>query len=557
MAEKRGSFMASALILLLLSFGVAFFVSLFGIGSSGVLFKYALRWELLSALLLLASWAPAILLVSSALVTEGLTSPDGFTSAATRSLVPALIMAFVLSIFYLLLVPGIAERKNWYEATSALFEDTLKASMRAYQAGELQEADRLLLAIRAIDSDEPRYARLNDQIKQAIVDSNYVPDLPPQAVPANETGQLITANRFYLEAVEKMESGHYIEAHYLAKRAAASYPNRVEVRRLVEESWRAMQTTGPAPEEVIAKRLYERKLDAYSRFAEGDYLTAYRIFKELVAENPDDPDVRNYLQRSAAGLEDISFFLDEDEKAFSQSIERDFSISYAIPNGELQLQASGAAVSPDGMYFRDLHLTRTGPEAIALASPHARLKGTNLILRAVDRDDPSNIHEAMYSLGGDTPVTRHAIVLPFDESSALVAFRMMGHPSDIPLSALALDIDQAALFGIPTGPLMAELALRSAYPFATVILVLMGVALGFRFRPEQPLGMMRTLLGAPLMVALVLVPIGLASRIGRFMAEALAYFIPGQLYLPTWLVFLGLCTALSLFLSAHIASHAR
>ena len=211
MAEKRGSFMASALILLFLSFGVAFFLSLFGISNSGVLFKYALRWELLSALLLLASWAPAILLVSSALVTEGLTSPDGFTSAATRSLVPALVMAFVLSIFYLLLVPGIAERKNWYEATSALFEDTLKASMRAYQAGELQEADRLLLAIRAIDADEPRYTRLNDQIKQAIVDSNYVPDLPPQAVPDTKTGQLITANRFYLEAVEKMESGNYIE----------------------------------------------------------------------------------------------------------------------------------------------------------------------------------------------------------------------------------------------------------------------------------------------------------------------------------------------------------
>ena len=549
--------MAGALILLLLSFGVAFFISLFGIGNSGVLFKYALRWELLSALLILAAWAPAILLVSSALVTEGLTSPDGFTSAATWSLVPALVMAFILSVFYLLLVPGIAERKNWYEATSALFEDTLKASMRAYQAGELQEADRLLLAIRAIDPDEPRYARLNDQIKQAIVDSHYVPDLPPQAATTNESSLLFAANRFYLEALEEMEAGRYIEAHYLAKRSAALYPDRVEVRRLVEESWRAMQATGPAPEEMIARRLYERKLYAYSRFAEGDFLTAYRIFKELVAENPDDPDVRNYLQRSAAGLENISFFLDEEEKAFSQSIERNFSISYAIPDGELRLQAGGAAVSPDGMYFRDLKLTRTGPEAVSLETPHARLKGTNLILRAVNRADPYKVHEAVYSLGGDNPATRHVIALPFDESSALVAFRMMGHPSDIPLSALAMDIDQAALYGIPTRPLMAELAMRSAYPFATVILVLIGVALGFRFRPEEPLGIMRTLMGAPLMVALVLVPISLVSRMGRFMAEALAYFIPGQLYLPIWLVFLGLCTALSLFLSAHIASHAR
>jgi tetratricopeptide (TPR) repeat protein len=557
MAERQGRFIASALLLLLLSFGVAFFISLFGIGNSGVLFKFALRWELLSALLILASWAPAILLVSSALVTEGLGSPDGFTSAATRSLIPALVMAFALSIFYLLLVPGIAERKSWYEETSALFEDTLKASMRAYQAGELQEADRLLLTIRAIDPDEPRYTRLNDQIKQTIVDSHYVPDLPSWTTTSNDSGSQFAANRFYLEALQELEAGRYIEAHYLAKRSAALFPDRVEVRRLVEESWRAMQATGPAPQELIARRLYERKLYAYSRFSEGDFLTAYRIFNELVVENPDDPDVRNYLQRSSAGLEGISFFLDEDEKAFSRSIERNFEVSYSVPNGELRLQATGTAVSPDGMYFRDLKLTRTGPEALSLEAPYARLKGTHLILRAVDRNDPYRVHEAVYTLGGNNPVTRHVLSMPFDESAALVAFRMMGHPADIPLAVLAIDIGQAALFGIPTRPLMAELAMRSAYPFATVILVLIGVALGFRFRPEQPPGMVRTLMEAPLMVALALVPIGIASRFGRFMAEALAYFIPGQLYLPAWLAFLGLCTALSLFLSAHIASHSR
>ncbi|MFH2114298.1 MAG: hypothetical protein ABIJ86_07315, partial [Spirochaetota bacterium] len=101
MADKHSSFMASAIILLILSFGLAFFMALFGIGTSGVLFKFALKWELLSALLMLASWAPAVLLVSSALVTEGMETPDGFTSAATRALIPALILAFALSIFYL------------------------------------------------------------------------------------------------------------------------------------------------------------------------------------------------------------------------------------------------------------------------------------------------------------------------------------------------------------------------------------------------------------------------------------------------------------------------
>jgi tetratricopeptide (TPR) repeat protein len=557
MAEKHGSFMASAIILLILSFGLAFFVALFGIGSSGVMFTYALRWELLSALLMMASWAPAILLVSSALVTEGMETPDGFTSAASRALIPALVMAFSLSIFYLLLVPGIAERRNWYVTSSTLFEDSIRSSMRAYEAGDFLEADRILLAVRTMDPDEPRYVKLNDLIKQAIVDSHYVPDSLPSETADSAQGLQFAANRFYLEALEEMEAGRYIEAHYLAKRSAALFPNRLEVRRLVEESWRAMQATGPAPEEMIARGLYERKLYAYSRFNEGDFLTAYRVFNELAAENPDDLDIDNYLQRSATGLESISFFLDEDEKAFSQSIERDFIISYQVSNGELDLQASGTAASPDGIYFRDLRLTRTGSEPLDLVAPFARLKGSNLIVRAVDRVDPYKVHEAIYTLGGQDPVTRHVISLPFDESAVLVAFRMSGHPADIPLAVLATGIAQAALFGIPEAPLMAELAVRSAYPFVAVMLVLVGVALGFRFRPEQPLSLVRSLLGAPLMVALALVPIGLAGRFGRFMAETLAYSVSGQLYLPVWLAFLGTCTALSLFLSAHIASHAR
>ena len=367
MANRHGSFMASAIVLLLLSFGLAFFIALFSIGNSGILFKYALRWELLSALLMVASWAPAILLVSSALVTEGMQTSDRFTTTATRALVPALIMAFVLSIFYLLLVPSIAERKTWYEASSTLFEDSLQAATQAFKAGELQEADKLLLTLRSMDPDEVRYVRLNDQIKQAIVDSNYVPDLPSQNSDIDETGVQFAANRFYLDALEEMEARNFIEAHYLAKRSAALYPNRVEVRRLVEESWRAMQATGPAPEEVEARRVYERKLIAYSRFTEGDYLAAYRIFSEMLAEYPDDPDLHNYFQRSAAGLEEISFFLDEDEKAFARSIHRNFSVSYPLPKGKLLLETSGTAASPDGMYFRDLKLTRTGSDQIGRA----------------------------------------------------------------------------------------------------------------------------------------------------------------------------------------------
>jgi tetratricopeptide (TPR) repeat protein len=429
--------------------------------------------------------------------------------------------------------------------------------MRAYEAGDFQKADKILLAIRGMDPNEERYVKLNDLIKQAIVESHYVPDLIPAEPPDSEQGLQFAANRFYLEALEEMDTGRYIEAHYLAKRSAALFPNRLEVRRLVDESWRAMQATGPAPEETVARQLYERKLYAYSRFNEGDFLAAYRIFNELAIGNPDDPDVANYLQRSATGLESISFFLDEVEKAFSQSIEREFAISYQVPNGELRLQASGTAASPDGIYFRDLRLTWTGSGPLSLVAPFARLKDTDLMVRAVERFAPYTVHEATYTLGGQDPVTRHVVNLPFDESAALVAFRMSGHPADIPLAVLATDIAQAALFGIPDAPLKAELAVRSAYPFVAVMLVLLGVALGFRFRPEQPLGMARSLLGAPLMVALALVPIGLAGRFGRFMAEAMSYSIPGQLYLPVWLAFLGTCTALSLFLAAHIASHAR
>jgi tetratricopeptide (TPR) repeat protein len=553
MAERRSGFLIITIGLMVMAFIIAFFISLTGIGKSGVLYCFALQWELLSGLLLLAAWTPAILLVSAAIVTESFDTSDAFMASAARALMPSMILAVLISIFYLLVVPGITARKNWYESTSALFEDTLRQASMALVSGNLDEADRLLLINRSIDEADVRYLELSERVKRAIIENNVVPDKFDQAVTADSGPVHLVANRFYLEALEAFRTGNFIEAHYLARRSAALYPNRMDTRRLVEESWRALQAKGPGMAEQLARLFYWRKVAGYERFAEGDYLEAYRIFRELADETPDDRDVINYLERSTVGLSNVAFFIDQDEAAFARSILRDFRLSLETAQGWLTLSANGSALSLDGLFFRDLRVERSGAQPLSLTAPYGQLKGSNLIVRAVHRNDPGLVFEPEYLTGEPVASPGLAVRLPMDDDDARLAFTLSGRPEDIPLVTLASGIDAAVRFGLAVIPLRAELASRLAYPFVTVILVLLGMALGFRFRPPEPVARLKAFGWAPVMVALIVPVMDFLGRFGKVLANGFAYLLPGSLFIPVWLIFLGLCTMVALFLAANIA----
>ena len=152
-----------------LAFIAGFAIALTSIGKSGVLYRFAIAWESTRALLYLATWAPAILLVASALAMESSEAVDGFSEAAYGVLTPALVLAAAISIFYLLVVPNLEEHANRYESQSTLFTDSLGLAEASLRSGALDAADRNLRACAAIDPLEERYVALNDRVQSAIV----------------------------------------------------------------------------------------------------------------------------------------------------------------------------------------------------------------------------------------------------------------------------------------------------------------------------------------------------------------------------------------------------
>ncbi len=565
MADKRLGFMAAAAELLFLAFAVGFFSALLSVGASGVIFKYALAWELVKAGLAVASWAPAIILVASALSSEAAPPGAGFAEAARAVMMPAFGLAAVVSVFFLLVVPGLEERRNRYEGQSQLFASSLAAAEIALGEGRIADADRALVACAAIDPREERYVALYERIRSAELRALAKAEQASVSAPGSDTDSREPVeswdrgNRFYLEALAAREAGRAFDAHYLAKRSAAIYDKRPEVRRLVEETWRELQSLPESAEDSVRAARYERKLEGYERFQEGDFLEAYRIFLALASDAPEDDDVTTYLARSARGLEELAFFIEDDERAFSRSDERGLSIRLGGSEGwTAGLRAARAASAEDAVYFRDLELRLEGPSSLSVSAPFARLHDRTLTLRAVDRDRPDMVWEPTY---GSRPTERpgipadpgYAVAVPFSQADAARAIRLSGAPEDIPIADLALGMDEAARLGLDAGPLLAELAGRAGYPFAVLMLALLGAGLGLRFKPSEPVGTAARLLSGPALVALAIPPLKAARAAADVMARVLATLVPPGAFLVAWIAVLGGAALASLLVSARIA----
>ncbi|PKL07725.1 MAG: hypothetical protein CVV51_12630 [Spirochaetae bacterium HGW-Spirochaetae-7] len=566
MAERKSGFLGVTAALLALAFIAGFAIALASIGKSGVLYKFAIAWESTRALLYLANWAPAILLVASALAMESSEAVDGFSEAAYGVLAPALFLAAAISIFYLLVVPNLEERANRYESQSALFTDSLGLAEASLRTGALDAADRNLRACAAIDPLDERYVALNDRVQSAIVKEEAAKaDAAARLAlgQARETGEPWAAgNRFYLEALKARDEGRVFDAHYLAKRSYAIYSKRPEVKRLVDETWRALERLNPSAENVRAAALYGRKLEGYKRFQEGDYLEAFRIYSELAVENRDDDEVRTWLARSEEALATVAFFIEEDEQAFARSDERPFSMTVSGSGAwTMRLSASRAAISEEAVYFRDLVLTRTGTGPLSVSSPFARLHGNLLVLKAINRVDArvlgSPTYDSVTPAGGARQGEGNTLRLSFDQNDAATVLRLSGDPADIPLALLATGTDDAQRFGLEVEPLRAELASRAAYPFSVLMLALIGAGLGIRFKSTEKPGTAMKYLSAPILVALAIGPLRIVAGIASVAARAFATLVPGSMLLPAWLGFLGLCVAGSLILAARIAGAPR
>ncbi len=559
MPERKERLLAISLSLFFLAFIAGLALALLSKDAALVLENFSLPWLLLSAGLMLGTWAPAILLASAAINTEGSASSSGFSTAAMKSLAPALILAGVISLYYLLAVPLIQEKKNWYEQSSALYASSLKKAEKAVAAKQFDEAETQLHIAGSIDNKNKTYIDLAEKTQSGLAQNaiTKIEASPAKTdIPQQKDQLWKEGNRFYLEALQARKEKRVFDAHYLAKRSAAVFPDRIEVQRLISETWEELQKSGPSQSEMDEAILYRSKVEGYGYFEAGDFVHAYQIFNDLFAANPGDQDIINYKSRSEEALKNVAFFIEEDIRAFSGSNPPPFNLRTVIDGKTLAMKASQAAISRDGVFFRNLEIEWGGSNPQLISAPFARLHNTTLSLRAVDRKDPKKVWSPTWSnKDGKTP---DGLILnfPYSADDASLLLSISQKPHDVPLMLLATSTEKAVALGIDPIPLRVEFASRIAYPFITIMVVLFGAALGMRFRARESPGVISRILGGPVLAALALIPLAILSRVGFMLATLLAMNTSGITFIAGWVGILAGGVTMTLLFSARASLHA-
>lgn len=121
----------------------------------------------------------------------------------------------------------------------------------------------------------------------------------------NADGLMKKANSLY-------DKEDYFSAYYYAQMAFKLDNQRLDARNLSLKAMNKIKAYELSIEDEEIKYLYIKKQNGYNKLINGAYIDAYYIFKELLNEYPDDPDIKDYLNKVIEEfIKKLTFFYDE------------------------------------------------------------------------------------------------------------------------------------------------------------------------------------------------------------------------------------------------------
>lgn len=516
-----------------------------------ILPRYFFSWVLLSGLISLFSLAPSILLIGSAFHAESMPQTSTFHDVVIRELLPAFIFALTFTIGYIFIIPSAENRKHWFEQTSATFNTAIKNAEASYKNKNYTETMQYLMIARSIDPKNPQYTKLYDSVIETI--QSKMQAYKPEQTNSQEAESWKDSNSLYLAALKAKEQGKFLDAHYLARRALSLNPNRKEIQALITETWKLINQQKPDPKEVEEAALFNKKVEGYTYYDSGRYLEAYQVFSVLAKKYGDDPDVKLFFARSLEQLKKIAFFIEEDTNTFLHATAVMFSVSLNTDETVIRITAESAASSYEGIYFRNLKVQMEKPKSYSFETPFARLKGTTLTIRAVDRENPTNFWDPVWKIGKQDP---DGVILefPVTEHQADLLLMIFQKPQNIPAYRLWDSIKTAEQYAIDTNEIYLETSRRLAYPFVLLMVIIFGIGLGLRFRTQKQDSFIIQFLGSCILVPAVIVPLSIMVKIGMSAELLIHTYTKETIFILSWLGFLLGVTFIVIFISAKISA---
>lgn len=559
-----------------LGFAAAFVTAVVEYRSSDIIARFVIRWELARAASLLASWLPALLFAACA-ASMSLHREQGlrFAELLRPVLVPALVLALLFSALELTVLPGVRRAQETYESLSSLFRDALSDAEAALEAGDLARARERVSLAGAIDSTENAYKLLNEEVQRSVLRARQSEDPParepePQPLPP-DTGA--SAYELYQRARDYFLRGDFYSAHWYAGKALILDPSRRDARKLQAEAWERITTPVEDPADRARAGFHERKAAAYALLQSEAYLEAYRAFTDLGREDPDDPDVQRYRKESLDRLARTAFFGEDFRRAFAGGGRKGLTVRVSENGTDHVLHASRVAPAGPFLYMEEFEYMSvgTGGPILHVRAPYARLRGlppsgpgesganapaSAVSLRMVERESPRQASRPRYLRGSSVPPDPAVLVLPMDFEALNVLLDLQDPAERIPFFRLVAGARIAPAYGLDPTPYRMETALRISIPVVLTTLVLLGTALGARFRREEEPGRLRMTLTLPLLAFLASIPLTAAARAGTYLLGRLFADLTPSGALAVWAGFLAALLALSFLAVGRLGVHA-
>lgn len=492
----------------LLSFAVLAVFSMFEFPGRHVLPVFRLNWILWNSVALFIENLPAIhvtalLLRYSLVVGIGPVLKRGGREPAVALRGPLVFCTAIAMLFALgvgLLHPYAANRRDGYAYSSWFADALLQGAEQLEHEGAFERARLDYALYLQIDPENEHVRQRLESVRARAqaMESDFEPRESGsfRAAALREGPDATTLTN---RAAQAFSEEDYFSAYYFGRLAMELDPSREEARRLVANAHDRMRAYGETLEEAQQRELYERKRRAHQLLFDpgaGNVIEAYYAFSDLLAEFPRDREVSRYYPIARDAIQNVSFFLHEIERAegfpsrnnVTFRNDRDDGVREFVHIDRLLLASGGRyALGIEAIGF-----DASGNTVYHLQAEYGRIeqRGTNsgdassfITMRAIDRAQRT-VTEPRYLVGARDSDVAHVLELPTSmrrlELAALEdrALQAVGLPDLLEKAQMYPE------FGFSIEPVYVEIAMRLLLPFSLLVLSLLAISLGIRWRSQ-------------------------------------------------------------------------
>ncbi|MFW5742304.1 MAG: hypothetical protein ACOC2D_03435 [Spirochaetota bacterium] len=508
MGETWKKLLASSVICHALAYGVILLVSVFSFTTRTVLVEF--QWSWVTA----RTWAEFLRLGPvwqgwATLLVFGWIVPMQSSGAARstfdrfgRSIALLLFLTLSFAAAYLVGYPAAASRVESLEFASTLATELRRSAAEARSnqnyTKALSDLDQYLALVGESEEVEETLIQVRDEARADAMRVESGRDEQRFAIPESAS-----AAELVDRASAALQEEDFSTAHYMATLARALEPGNDESARIASESLGRLESLAPDDEESGEYELFQAKQAAKAALTRGDTVDAYYRFVDLAGQYPRDVDVERYLRTAEEQVRSMAVFRDEVESAMGMPGAPDLVFVNRSGPDFVELLAVGKLVrTASGVYGQRIELVRIVPDggrSLHVSSEYGKLTNGHFLVNVIDRESPALGMGPTVHAGSPPAELEHLIEVEPSAQELWLLGSVSRDPSTASMTALSRTVSVLDAYGLVPEPVEVEFLMRLVAPFTFLVLSLLLMGFGWRYRSRY--------LHLPPVPTLVLVPL--------------------------------------------------